>query len=177
MAFTLLIQTKTKTILISFLLAPDWKPISNKNGFHFCWLLWSTKMKTILKIPWPSQVSVLIHRTVLKYWYDSTVSLTMILYIGGSSVRTVVSQCQDLHSRFYICLCPCMHFSCTVLLWDASLRIMENDEIWGAIVTILCRDSSAVDSRQWSRDNRKQKMHFCWGQRFCAGMTTHSPFD
>jgi hypothetical protein len=116
----------------------------------FCWLSWSTTIKTILKIPWPSQVFRIDSCTVVKYWYDSTVSLTMILYISGSSVRTVVSQCQDSHSRFYLCLCMCMHFSCTALSWDASLRIMENDEIWGAIMTILCRDSRTADSRQWS---------------------------
>jgi hypothetical protein len=111
----------------------------------------------------------LIHRTVLKYWYDGTVLLTMILCISGSSVWTVVSQCQDLHSCFYLCLCPCMHFSCTALSWDVSLRIMENNEIWGVIVTILCCDSSAVDSRQWSRDDRKTENAFllrtkilCW---------------
>jgi hypothetical protein len=59
--------------------------------------------------------------------------------------------------------------SCTALSWDASLCIMENDEIWGAILTILCRDSSTVDSRQWSRDDRKTENAFllktkilCW---------------
>ncbi len=118
-------------------------------------------MKTILNIPWPSQVFHIDSCTVLMYWYNSTVSLTMILlYISGFSVPTVFSQCQDLHSCFYLCLCTCLHFSCTALLWDASLRIMENDEIWGAIVTILCHDSSTVDSRQWSRYDRNRKCNF-----------------
>jgi hypothetical protein len=116
-----------------------------------------------------AKFSVLIQHTVLKYWYNSIVSSTMILYIRGSSVRTVVSKCQDSNPRFYHCRRTCMHFSCTALLWDASLRIMENDEILGAIVTILCHGSSAVDSRQWSRDDRKTENAFllktkilCW---------------
>jgi hypothetical protein len=104
--------------------------------------------------------SVLIHRTVLKYWYDRTASLTMIMYISGSFVRTAVSQCQELHSHFYLCFCTCMPFSCTALSLDASLRTTENDVIWGAIVTGRCRDSSAVDSRQWSRDDRKTENAF-----------------
>ncbi len=126
-------------------------------------------MKTILKIPWPTQIFCIVSCTVLKYWYDRTVSLTMILYISGFSVQTVVSQCQDSHSRFCVCLFTCMHFSCNGLSWDSSLRIMENDDIWGAIVTILCRDSSTVDSWQWSRDDRKTENAFllktkilCW---------------
>ncbi len=66
--------------IYSFLwLSPSlYKQKQKQFWFHFCWLSWSTKMKTILKIPWPSQVFLIDSCTVLKYWYDSTVSLTMI---------------------------------------------------------------------------------------------------
>jgi hypothetical protein len=134
--------------------------------FHFCWPptdnLPPTKMKTILRIPLPSQVfHVLIYGTVLKYWYDSTASLSMILYIGGSSVRTVASQFQDSHCRFYLCRCMCMHFSCTALSWDALLRIMENDVIWGEIVTMLCHDSSC-----------QELLCYCWCTEWHCTMWT-----
>ena len=99
------------------------------------------------KIWRPSQVSVLIHCTVLKYWYNSTVSLTMILYISGSSIRTVISQCQDLHSRFYLCLRPCMHF----ILHSFVVRCVfaHHGKRWDLRCHHdNCRDSSTVDSGQ-----------------------------
>ena len=169
-----------------------YKQKQKKFWFHFCWPptdnLSPTKMDFIF-VGFPGQqkwkqfwrfhdlpkFSVLIHRTVLKYWYDRTASLTMILYISGSFVQTAVSQCQESHSPFYLCFCTCMPFNCTALSWDASLRIMESDVIWGAIVTVFCRDSSTVDNGQ--ETIKKQKTHFCWRLRFYAGRTKHCPFD
>ena len=164
------IHTITKTILISFLLAPDWQPsISNKNGFNCCWLSWSTKMKTILKISWPTQV----------FRIDSSYSTKVLVlqhrFVDDDAVHKRIlrlNSCLAV-SWFALLFLPLSLYVYALQLhglsWDASLRIMENNVIWGAIVTVLCRDCSAVDSWQWSRDDWKTENAFlfktkilCW---------------
>ncbi len=124
-------------------------------------------MKTILKIPWPTQVfridssystKVLVRQN--RFVYDDTVH-KRIAFRSNSSL-TVSGIALSFLPLFLYVYAPAL--SC-----DASLRIMENDLIWGAIATVLCRDSSAVDSRQWSRDDRKTENAFllktkilCW---------------
>jgi hypothetical protein len=115
---------------------------------------------TILKIPLRSLICTI----------ESCISTTVLVqqhcFVNDDTAQKCILR---LNCCFYLRICTCMHVSSTALLWDASLQIMENDDIWGAIVTYLCHDSSAVDSRRWSRNDQKTVNPFlrkakilCW---------------
>ena len=80
---------------------PDRCPISNKNGSHFCWLSWPTKMKKNLKIPSRSQICTIescISTTVLerqhRFVNDDTVQKCILRLnncLAVSGFTTVIS--------------------------------------------------------------------------------------
>ena len=126
-------------------------------------------MTTILKIPWPTQVFSIDSS------YSSKVLVRQHRFVDNHTVhkRILRSNSCLAVSGFALLFLPLSLYVYALqvhgFVGDASLRIMENDVIWGAIVTVLCRDSSAVDSRQWSRDDRKTENAFllktkilCW---------------
>ena len=106
-------------------------------------------MKTVLKIPSPSEV----------FHIDSSYSTTVALFLvvsnvtvyflkHASAVRTVVSV-----STFTVVVPSFVHLSCTASWCDAPLRVMKKIESSTKLTHLVM----AVDSRQRRQTNEKQK--------------------
>ncbi len=126
-------------------------------------------MKTILKIPWPTQVFR------IDSLYSTKVLVPQHRFVDDDTVheRILRSNSCLAVSGFALSFLPLSLHVYALQLHGVVVRCVVayhgNDVIWGAIVTVLCNDSSAVDSRQWLRDDRKTENAFllktkilCW---------------